>query len=458
MALAQTLDADEMNIDQAQRIVVVGLGETGLSVAHYLRAKGLPFRVIDSRDSPPGREALQAISSDIELNCGEIDEKLVSQADLLIVSPGVSPHLAIFQQARDNGIEVIGDIELFARVAQAPVIAVTGSNGKSTVASLLAEMASAAGLRVRAGGNLMPPALDLLENDEPDLYVLELSSFQLETTNSLKPAAAVVLNVTEDHMDRYADINAYARAKAEIYRNSAVQVINRDDSRVCAMQAPGRVIGYGLDAPRDEDYGLVNHKGQMWLARGDQPLMIECEVRIPGRHNISNALAALALGESIELPSEAMLRVLKSFQGLQHRCQQVAEYESVRWFNDSKGTNVGATLAALDGLPGKTVLIAGGIGKSADFRPLRPVVAAKARAVVLIGRDARLIESALGDATRLEHAVNMQDAVRLAHELAEPGDNVMLSPACASFDMYRNYQERGEDFVRIVLGLARGSQ
>jgi UDP-N-acetylmuramoylalanine--D-glutamate ligase len=367
----------------------------------------------------------------------------------------VAPQHPAIAAAIEAGVEVLGDIELFARNANAPVVAITGSNGKSTVTTLVGEMARAAGKAVRVGGNLGTPALDLLEDHAPDLYVLELSSFQLEVTASLNAAAAVVLNISEDHLDRHGSVAHYATIKQTIYNGDGAVLLNRDDARVMAMAPEGRKIAsFGLDAaPGEGDYGLIEHDGETWLARGDERLLNSAEMKMPGRHNWANALAALALGEAVGLDMKAMLQVLRDFPGLPHRCQWVAEQGGVNYYEDSKGTNVGATLAALEGLPGeKVVLIAGGQAKGQEFAPLRQMVAQRARAVVLIGEDARLIERSMLRAAPLVMAADMNDAVTKARKLARPGDAVLLSPACASFDMFRNYIERGEAFVAAVRG------
>jgi UDP-N-acetylmuramoylalanine--D-glutamate ligase len=346
---------------------------------------------------------------------------------------------------------VIGDVELFAQAATAPVIAVTGSNGKSTVVTLLGAMARRAGVEVRVGGNIGTPALDLLEEQEPDLYVLELSSFQLETLQSLRPSSAVVLNVSEDHLDRYQGLQDYAAAKQVIYRHAALQVVNRDDAVAAALADDSRPqVGFTRNAPHGDDYGLVGHAGELWLARGERRLLPAAAVRMAGLHNLTNALAALALGEGAGLSLDAMLDTLMEFQGLPHRMQFVAEHAGVRWYNDSKGTNVGATLAAIAGIDTGLVLIAGGDGKGADFSALAAVLRDKGHGAVLIGRDAPLLEQVLQGVLPLARAADMREAVRLAAIMAQPGDAVLLSPACASTDMYRNFVERGEQFMQAV--------
>lgn len=439
--------------------LIVGLGKTGLSCARFLAAHGVPLAVTDSRVQPPGLVELQQNLPDIAVFVGGFDPAAFAAAQQLIVSPGVSLREPLVMEAMLRGTPVLGDIELFARHAKAPVVAITGSNGKSTVTTLVAEMARNAGRSVRAGGNLGTPALDLLEATEPDLYVLELSSFQLETTASLNAAAAVVLNISIDHMDRYQNMDEYIAAKERVYHGTGIMVLNADDAAVMAMaQSDRSVVSFGLSEPGNESianhFGVIDSAGQAWLAHGTQPLMAVTDVRIKGLHNIANALAALALGNAVGLPMDAMLGTLRDFPGLPHRSQWVAELDGVAWYNDSKGTNVGATLTALQGMPGKVVLIAGGVGKDADFTPLRQAALEKARAVVLIGRDAPLIEAALNGVVAVAHATTMQDAVIQARYLAQSGDVVLLSPACASFDMFSGYEERGQVFTDAVLGLA----
>jgi UDP-N-acetylmuramoylalanine--D-glutamate ligase len=438
--------------DRSRRTLVIGLGETGLSVARYLLRHGVTVAVVDSRENPPGLERLRTeLPADVALFLGGFREEAFARAEQIVVSPGVPLALPEIMAAKARGIAVIGDVELFAQAATAPVIAVTGSNGKSTVVTLLGAMARRAGLDVRVGGNLGTPALDLLEDHEPDLYVLELSSFQLETLQSLRPCASVVLNVCEDHLDRYRDLQEYAAAKQVIYSNADIQVVNRDDA-VAAALAYGRQpqVGFSRNTPVGDDYGLVSHADEMWLVRGESPLLPAAAVRMAGRHNLTNALAALALGEAAGLPLDAMLDTLTEFQGLAHRMQFVAERDGVRWYNDSKGTNVGATLAAIAGIDSGLVLIAGGDGKGADFSALAAVLRGKGRGAVLIGRDAPLLEAVLQGVLPLARAGNMREAVRRAAAMAQSGDAVLLSPACASTDMYRNYAERGEKFMQAV--------
>jgi UDP-N-acetylmuramoylalanine--D-glutamate ligase len=433
--------------------LVVGLGMTGLSVVRHLHKLGEAMIVVDSRDIPPALNEFKQGFSDVPLYTGKFNKKLFVNAQRIVVSPGVPLSDPALQQARDNSVEITGDIDLFAHEVDAPVVAITGSNGKSTVTSLLVLMANKAGLNAVAGGNIGCPVLDLL-SDPRDLYVLELSSFQLETLQRLPMKAAVVLNVSPDHMDRYADVNAYAMSKQAIYEHASHAIVNRDDAFVSKMlNRQQNVTGFTLGRPAAGEFGICEQDGASYLCLGDERLIATAELRIRGRHNQANALAALALGQSIGLAMQPMLDALREFPGLEHRTQWVAEINGVNWYNDSKGTNVGATLAAIEGLPGSHVLIAGGQGKGADFTPLRDIAAQRLRAVVLIGEDADSIASALEQVVTIRMADDMQEAVEAAAGLALKGDNVLLSPACASFDMFRGFAHRGEAFIRAVEGL-----
>lgn len=445
--------------DQDTKTLVVGLGKTGLSCARFLRAQGLPVAVTDSRAHPPGLDQVREEMPDLALFLGAFDPDVFAAAERLVVSPGVPMRSPLVAEAVSRGVPVLGDIELFARAAKAPVVAISGSNGKSTVTSLLGEMARLSDVHAAVGGNLGEPALDLL-NDGVELYVLELSSFQLETTESLAPRVATVLNVCADHMDRYDSLEEYAAAKARIFLGAGTAVINRDDPLVRAMSGRAEEeMGFTLGVPGSQfDFGLVKRDGETWLVRGRAPLIAASEIAMAGRHNLANALATLALGSACGLPVTSMCEALRRFRGLPHRTVLVAERQGVRWYDDSKGTNPGATVAALDGLvdpdlPGRAVLIAGGDCKGADFSILAPTVERAARAVVLIGRDAPMIEKVLRGRVPLLHAGDMVDAVRLAAKTASPGDCVLLSPACASFDMFDNYEHRGRVFASAVEGL-----
>jgi UDP-N-acetylmuramoylalanine--D-glutamate ligase len=445
-----------------RKALVLGLGDTGLSMAKWLSRRGAAVRVADTRSQPPQLAALRSTLPAVPAACGPLRGESFAGVDMIAISPGLplaEPHV---QRAIAAGALVLGDVELFARAqAGARVIAVTGTNGKTTVTSLAGAMARAAGSDCEVAGNIGPAVLDALMRREdsgkaPDLWVLELSSFQLETTSSLSPSAATVLNISEDHLDRYRGIDDYAAAKARIFDGGGVQVLNRDDPRSLAMALPGRrTITFGLDAPRgDEDWGLLERDGGPWLAQGGKAHLAVREMKLAGLHNAANALAALALCRALGLPLEPLLEALRGFKGLPHRVEPVGEAQGVRWYDDSKGTNVGSTVAALAGLAqgaGKVVLIAGGEGKGQDFSPLKDAVARSARAVVLIGRDAPLIETAVqGAGVPVRRARSMEEAVTLAGDAARPGDAVLLSPACASFDMFRNYKHRGEVFRLAV--------
>jgi UDP-N-acetylmuramoylalanine--D-glutamate ligase len=441
-----------MEVMAKRRSLIIGLGKTGLSCARFLASQGVPLAVTDTRIRPPALGELRENLPDVGVFVGGFDEAVFSAAEQLVVSPGVSLEEPLIRAARGRGIPVLGDIELFARAARSPVVAITGTNGKSTVTGLLGEMARQAGRRVAVGGNFGTPALDLLmdQRPEPDVYVLELSSFQLETTASLRAAAAVVLNVTPDHLDRHSDLQHYAAVKARVYRGARVKVVNLDDPLVVRMVSSGEAIGFTASLPEPGQFGIVRRGAEVWLAHGDDRLIAASDIMLVGLHNMVNALAALAVGRAVGLPMRAMLQALRRFPGLPHRCQWVASWEGVEWYNDSKGTNVGATLAAMQGMPARVVLIAGGDGKGQDFSALRETVARKARGVVLIGRDAALIQAALGGVVPAAYARNMREAVNEAAAMARPGDSVLLSPACASFDMYRNYEERGRAFISAV--------
>jgi len=454
----QMMASDQPTLDfLAGRILIVGLGATGLSCARFLAAHGMDFVVTDSRRDPPGLVQLKAELPGVEVFTGGFDAQVFAAADCLLLSPGVSLQQPQVAEACARGVTVLGDIEIFARLGLAPVIAITGSNGKSTVATLVAQMAQHGGIKVALGGNIGVPVLDLLAQNSA-LYVLELSSFQLETTDSLAPRAAVILNISEDHMDRYDSLADYTRSKAKVYAAAEVRLVNRDDPRVMATLSElnsGQAVSFGLDTPpHPQDFGLRMQQGEPWLCRGEKALLPESALRIKGRHNTLNALAALALAEQAGVPLEDQLAALQEFTGLAHRCQWVRERNGVIWLNDSKATNVGATLAALEGVPAnKLVLIAGGQGKDQDFSPLGEVVAQRCRAVLLLGEDKEKLAAAMGDEVPLLRLASMQEAVNQAAVLAQSGDAVLLSPACASFDMFSGFAARGDAFVHAVQGL-----
>ena len=430
--------------------LVVGLGMTGLSVVRYLRGLGEQVVVVDSRDLPPGMKLFKENFPDVELHTGKFKSALFNSARRIVVSPGVPMSETALQEAKEHGVEITGDMDLFAHEVTVPVVGITGSNGKSTVTTLLAEMAKCAGIDATVGGNIGTPVLDIVA-DNYELYVLELSSFQLETMQNLPMDVAVVLNISPDHMDRYKDLNDYVITKQGIYRNAKTCVVNRDDelanNQFCACADS---IGFTMKEPLANDFGLREYNGVNWLCHGEDRLLSVDEIKIKGSHNIANVLAALAMGSALNIPQRFMLDAIKNFSGLEHRMQWVAEKDGVNWFNDSKATNVGACIAAIEGLPGMHVLIAGGEAKDADFTPLAQVAAQHLRAAVLIGHDANLIEQVLNGVVPIVHATDMDEAVIKASELTKLDDNVLLSPACASFDMYRNFEHRGQAFVEAV--------
>jgi UDP-N-acetylmuramoylalanine--D-glutamate ligase len=416
------------------------------------------FAVADTRDNPPELATLRQDYPQVEVRCGELDVEFLCRADELYVSPGLALATPALQQAAARGVKLSGDIELFARNAKAPIVAISGSNAKSTVTTLVGEMAAAAGKRVAVGGNLGTPALDLLD-DSVELYVLELSSFQLETTDQLGAEVATVLNVSEDHMDRYSGLPAYHLAKHRIFRGARQVVVNRQDALSRPLIGEGLPCWtFGLNTPDFHGFGLREENGEKYLAFQFDTLMPVRELKIRGAHNQSNALAALALGHAVGLPFDAMLSALRTFTGLAHRCQWLRERAGVSYYDDSKATNVGAALAAIEGLgvdiTGKLVLIAGGDGKGADFSALRTPVVAYCRVVVLLGRDAELLAKTFGDAVPLVRVKTLEEAVQRAAEWAQDGDAVLLSPACASLDMFKNFEERGRLFAHAVEALS----
>lgn len=434
--------------------IIVGLGKSGMSLVRFLASRGVSFAVADTRENPPELATLRRDYPQVDVRCGELDVEFLCRANELYVSPGLALATPALQQAAARGVKLSGDIELFARYAKAPIIAITGSNAKSTVTTLVGEMAAAAGKRVAVGGNLGTPALDLL-SDDVELYVMELSSFQLETTDQLGAEVATVLNISEDHMDRYSGLPAYHLAKHRVFRGARQVVVNRQDVLTRPLIGEGLPCWtFGLNKPDFHGFGLREEDGEKYLAFQFDNLMPVRELKIRGAHNQSNALAALALGHAVGLPMDAMLSSLRTFGGLEHRCQWLRERNGVSYYDDSKATNVGAALAAIEGLgadiDGKLVLIAGGDGKGADFSGLRAPVAANCRAVVLIGRDAELIAQALGDGVELIRVATLEDAVLRCADIAQAGDAVLLSPACASFDMFKNYEERGRLFAQAV--------
>ena len=426
-----------------KRVLVLGLGDTGLSAARWAEKHGARVRVADTRSAAP-----RQFTGDVRL--GPFTPALLEGVDLLCISPGLSLDDPLIGQALGRSIPIVGDIELFAWENREPVLAITGTNGKTTVTALVGHLMKSAGVDAEVAGNIAPPVLDaaMKRKTPPAAWVLELSSYQLETTWSLAPRAATVLNLSEDHLDRYATIREYGAAKARIFQGDGVQVLNRDDPASLAMRLPGhRVITFGLDA--EPDFGVRDG----WLVEGLDRIIEASALPIHGAHNVANALAACAMARACGVPREKLAAGLRSFRGLPHRLELVRERNGVRWYDDSKGTNVGATIAALKGLGQKAVLILGGEGKGQDFSALRPAVQTFASRVLLIGRDTPLIETALA-ALPTERCATLESAVQRAAEVVKPGEAVLLSPACASFDMFRDYKHRGDVFAEAVKALS----
>lgn len=452
-ATLKTLKAT-FDLDIRSKIVVIGLGITGLSVARYLEVLGLPYAIVDSRSKPPSMTDFTERHPEVPIFTGGLDAGAFAVATHLIVSPGVALTEPAIYAAIARGAKSLSDIDLLCCSVTAPIVAITGSNGKSTVTTMVGDMVKAAGKKVGVGGNLGVPALDLM-TDDTEVYVLELSSFQLERTTQLNAAAATVLNVTADHLDRHTDMADYARQKQVVYNGTGVMVLNVDDPLVEAMRAQRDdriVLTFGLS--RTADFYLAQTPDGAYLMYQQQRLMPVADLPLEGLHNVANALAALALGMVINLDMQVMCDALRRFKGLAHRMQKVAMLNQVAWINDSKATNIGACVAALQGVSQPLVLIAGGDAKGADMLDLVPAIREKVKAVVLMGKDAGLIERALNGCVPTYPATNMQQAVKIAASLAQAGDIVLLSPACASIDQFKDYKDRGDQFARAVLALS----
>jgi UDP-N-acetylmuramoylalanine--D-glutamate ligase len=441
--------------------IIVGLGVTGLSCAHHLYRAGIPFAIMDTRHEPPQLAYFKKTYPHIPLFLGGLDRAILQQASCIVLSPGIPRQTFAIADQVKRGVPVVGDIELFAQAVTAPVIAITGTNAKSTVTTLVGNMAAMAGETVQVGGNLGVPALDLLTHDKmTTLFVLELSSFQLELIQSLKPSVATVLNMTPDHMDRYADMTEYQQAKHRIYQHCDIAICNRDDALTECQHVLNRKLHFTLNTPRANEFGLLTKHSELYLAYEDRELLSVRELPVMGKHYYANALASLAIGYGFGWSFESMLQVLREFKGLPHRCQFVREWHGVKWYNDSKGTNVGATQAAIEGLgcemQGKIVLIAGGVGKQADFHSLVNPIERYGRHVVLIGQAAKEIAACLGSRNSFSFAATMEEAVQQAKIAAQIGDAVLLSPACASFDMFNHFEHRGDVFMKIVESMENG--
>lgn len=447
--LSNLLTKFELDSDNA-RMLIVGLGATGFSAAQFLQKTPIKFAVIDSRSNPPLIDTLRTQMPDVPVFSGGFAQAAFDVATHLLISPGVSLNEEAIHKALSAGVIALSDIDLFACATEKPVIAITGSNGKSTVTTMLGDMGNAAGVKTAIGGNLGTPALDLLQNNA-DLYVLELSSFQLERTTALNPKAAAVLNITPDHFDRHTDMDCYAKEKQRVFRGNGAMILNADDPIVMSMLIEGRTC-YTFSTQQPADFYL--RRGDVnYLMQGEQVLMAANDLRLEGVHNQANALAALALGYAAGLEMPAMCKALKKFKGLAHRMQKVGEIGGVNWVNDSKATNIGACIAALQGYERPVVLIAGGDAKGADMRDLAPVAMTKTKSVILMGKDAKLIGDAVGNSVPVFYVANMKEAVKTAEQQAHPGDIVLLSPACSSLDQYRSYADRGNKFVEAVMEL-----
>jgi UDP-N-acetylmuramoylalanine--D-glutamate ligase len=441
---------------------VVGLGKTGVSCVRYCVERGMPVAVTDSRMNPPGLAEIRACYPNVVVKQGAFDGSLLADAQRIIISPGVSLKEPLIAAQVSAGKQVLGDIELFVKEVKAPIVAITGSNGKSTVTTMVGEMARAAGRRVKVGGNLGTPVLNLLDRAEPELYVLELSSFQLETTPSLEAYVAVNLNLSPDHMDRYASFREYQKAKLRVYHNCGTAVINVDDPASFAVDLPSeKCLRFSVAEKANSltaDFYCAKRRGELFLMYKDSPLIEAKALPLIGRHQLANALAAMAIGKVCDFPIKTMVAALEKFKGLPHRCQFVAEIDQVRWYNDSKGTNVGATQAILLGIgqdcTGNLILIAGGLGKNADFTQLRDVVANYVSKIILFGEDKTKIHDALQDVVSVKLVADLAEAVEAARSAAVPGDIVLLSPACASQDMFRDFEDRGEQFMALVKDMA----
>ncbi|MBM4195978.1 MAG: UDP-N-acetylmuramoyl-L-alanine--D-glutamate ligase [Gammaproteobacteria bacterium] len=442
------------NAGEVRTVLVLGMGATGASCARHLAGRGQGAWFADTRVSPPAAAAIRAAMPEAGLICGELPGELPPGVAQVIVSPGVDLQLPILASARRRGIPLLSDIDLFMAQRRAPVVGITGSNGKSTVTTMVGAILAAAGRRAGVGGNLGTPALDLLDS-AADSYVLELSSFQLERSAAMDLASAVVLNVAADHLDKHGTMAAYTAAKARIYARAAVAIVNRDERSLVSLVPRGsKVVEFGLDTPRGGHYGVRGQGPGALLVRGDEPLLAVGELGTTGRHNVSNALAAAALAHSLGAPDSACVAALRAFRGLPHRMQTVAVTDGVTWMDDSKATNVAAAVTSVGSTEGPLILIGGGDGKGQTFEDLATALRGRNAAVILIGRDREMMATALAAVATVELVASLPAAVRRARALAQPGTTVLLAPACSSLDMFRSYEHRGQVFASAVLEAA----
>lgn len=457
---SQTYNPNEKLVVQYGTATVVGLGVTGYSAARYLCARGLDIKVVDSRQEPPLASEFKREFPNIETQFGDFTEGQLNDANLIVASPGISLKETVLREAKRNGAHIVGDIELFLQENDKPVIAVTGSNGKSTVVTLVGEMCRSAGMDVLVAGNIGLPVLDALTDlSVYQVAILELSSFQLETTSQVPAEASAILNISADHMDRYDSMGDYMLAKARILRGAKHAVLPRHDEWLNQITNVNQVQSFELDEPLDESsFGVVRKSGKRWLMKGDSKLMKLNDVPLTGLHNVKNVLSAFALVDSFDLALNELVSAVKEFKGLAHRMQTIARHNNVLWVNDSKATNIGATVTALNNVENNVVWIAGGQGKGADFNELKAAITGHVKHLVLIGEDAPQIDAAIGDLLPVSHANSMQAAVEMAATIAFDNDVVLLSPACASFDMFTSFEHRGDEFANCVESLiARGA-
>ncbi len=438
----------------AGNVLVVGMGATGASMAAWLSAQGRSATFVDSRANPPGLARIRSALPDAPLQCGPIPERVPADIDLLLVSPGLRMDLPLLLDAQQRGLPVLSDIDLFMRVCTGRVLGVTGSNGKSTVTSLLECMLAAAGVRVRAGGNLGTPALDLL-SDDIDVYVLELSSFQLERSADLPLHAAVVLNLSPDHIDHHGSLAGYGKAKQRIYAACHAAIVNRDEPALAAeITSAIPRIGFSLSKPASRDWGIIDSDDGQWIARGNYPVMPVGHLQIAGRHNLANVLAAFALADTLDVALDGLIAGARLFPGLPHRMQVVAHHNGVVWVDDSKATNEGAALASIRSIAGRLILIAGGDVKGGTLDDLAHELAQRDVMLILLGKDREYIRRRLAAIPAAELVASIEDAVRVAAEHAVVGDTVLLAPACSSLDMFSSYAERGERFAAAVRSMS----